>query len=57
MDYIGYANETAHTMIAELRTHPVVLNTKKQEIRSFFMALWSDYPDMTLTEYSRQLNK
>ena len=26
MDYIGYANETAHTMIAELRTHPVVLN-------------------------------
>ena len=26
MDYIGYANETAHTMIAELMTHPVALN-------------------------------
>ena len=26
MDYIGYANETAHTMIAEMMTHPVVLN-------------------------------
>ena len=57
MDYIGYANETAHTMIAELRTHPVVLNAKKQEIRSFFMAPWSDSPDKTLKEYGRQLDK
>ena len=57
MDYIGYANETAHTMIAELRTYPVVLNTEKREIRSFFMALWSDSQDMTLKEYGRQLDK
>ena len=57
MDYIGYANEISHTMIAELRTHPVVLNAKKQEIRSFFMAPWSDSPDMTLKEYGRQLDK
>ena len=53
MDYIGYANENAHTMIAELQTHPVVLNTEKQEIRSFFMAPWSDSPDMNLKEYGR----
>ena len=26
MDCVGYANEIAHMMIAELRTHPVVLN-------------------------------
>ena len=30
MDYIGYANETAHTMIAELMTHSVVLNAEKR---------------------------
>ena len=44
-------------MIAELRNHPVVLNTEKREIRSFFMAPWSDSPDMTLKEYGRQLDK
>ena len=26
MDYIGYANEKAHTMIVGMMTHPVVLN-------------------------------
>ena len=57
MDYIGYANKTAHTMIAELRTHPIVLNAEKWETRSFFMAPWSDSPDMTLKEYGRQLDK
>ena len=50
MDYIGYTNKTAHTMIAELMTHPVFLNAEKQEIRSFFMVLWSDSPNMTLKE-------
>ena len=57
MDYIGYANETAHTMIAELMTQPVVLNARKREIRAFLMAPWSDSPNMTLKEYGRQLDK
>ena len=57
MEYIGYANETAHMMIAKLRTDPVILNAEKQEICSFFMALWSDSPNMTLKEYGRQLDK
>ena len=30
MDYIGYANETAYTMITELRTHLVVLNAENR---------------------------
>ena len=30
MDYIGYANETAHTMIAELMMHPGLLNAEKR---------------------------
>ena len=55
--YIGYANETAHTMIAELMTHPVVLNAEKREIRAFFVAPCSDSPNMTLKEYGRQLDK
>ena len=57
MYYIEHANNTAHTMIAELRTHPVVLNAEKREVCSFFMAPWSDSPDMTLKEYGRQLDK
>ena len=57
MDYIGYANEAAHTMIAELMMHPVVLNTEKREIFAFFMAPWSDSPNMTLKEYGRKLYK
>ena len=57
MDYIGHANETAQTMITELRTHHVVLNAEKWKILSFFMALWSESPYMTLKEYSRQLDK
>ena len=57
MDYIEYFNETAHTMIAELRTHPVVLNAEKREIRSSFTVLWSDSSDMTLKEYVHQLDK
>ena len=57
MDYIGYSNETAHTMISELRTHPVVINADKREISSFFVAPWSDSPDMNLKEYGRQIYK
>ena len=48
MDYIRYAKKTAHTMIVELMTHPVVLNAEKREIRAFFIAPWSDSPNMTL---------
>ena len=44
-------------MITELMTQPVVLNTKKQGIHYFFMAPWSVYPNMTLKEYVRQLDK
>ena len=38
-------------------TRPVVLNAEKQEIRSVFMAPWSDSPNMTLKEYGRKLDK
>ena len=57
IQYIGYTNETAHTMIAELMTHPVVLNAEKREIRAFFVAPCSDSPNMTLKEYDRQLDR
>ena len=57
MDYIGYSNKTAHRMIAELGTHPVVLNAEKGEICSFFMAPLTNSLDMTLKEYGRQLDK
>ena len=57
MGYIKYANKTAHKMIAELMTHPVVLDVEKQEICAFFIAPWSDSPNTTLKDYGRQLDK
>ena len=48
MDCIGYANKIAHIMIVEVRNHPVILHAEKREICSFFVAPWSDSPDMTL---------
>ena len=57
MDYVGYANKISHIMIAELRNHPIILNAEKREICSFFVAPWSDSPDMILKEYCRQLDK
>ena len=49
MDYIGFAEETTQTMLAHLRTQPVVLNEEKRVLRRDFFRPWSDSPNMNLT--------
>ena len=57
MDYVGFAEETTQMMLAHLRTQPVVLNKEKRVIRRDFFRPWSDYPNMNLQEFSRELDK
>ena len=57
MDYVGFAEETTQTMLAHLRTQPVVLNEEKRVLRRDFFRPWSDSPNMNLQEFARKLDK
>ena len=57
MDYIGFAEETTQTMLAHLRTQPVVLNKEKRVLHRDFFRPWSDSPNMNLQEFACELDK
>ena len=57
MDYVGFSKETTQTMLAHLRTQPVVLNEEKRVLRRYFFLPWSDSPNMNLQEFARKLDK
>ena len=57
MDYVGFAEETTQTMLAHLRTQPVVLNEEKKVLRRDFFRPWSDSPNMNLQEFACKLDK
>ena len=57
MDYVGFTEETTQTMLAHLRTQPVVLNKEKRVLRRDFFRPWSDSPNMNLQEFARELDK
>ena len=57
MDYVGFAEETTQTMLALLRTQPVVLNGEKQVLCRDFFRPWSDSPNMNLQEFAHELDK
>ena len=57
MDYIGLAEETTQTMLAHLRTQPVVFNKEKRVLRRYFFRPWSDSPNMNLQEFACELDK
>ena len=57
MDYIGFAKETTLTMLAHLRTQPVVLNEEKRVLHWDLFRPWSYAPNMTLQEFARELDK
>ena len=57
MDYVGFAKETTQTMLAHLRTQPVVFNEEKRVLRQDFFRPWSDAPNMNLQEFARKLDK
>ena len=44
MEYVGFAKETTQTMLAHLRTQPVVLDKEKRVLRRDFFRPWSDSP-------------
>ena len=46
MDYVGFAKETTLTMLAHLRTQPVVLNEEKRVLCRDFFRPWSDSPNV-----------
>ena len=57
MDYVGFAEETTQTMLAHLRTQPVVLNEEKRVLRRDFFRPWSDSSNMNLQEFACELDK
>ena len=57
MDYVGFAEETTQTILAHLRTQPVVLNEEKRVLRRDFFRPWSEAPNMNLQEFARKLDK
>ena len=57
MDYVGFAKETTQTMLAHLRTQPVVINEEKRLIHRYFFRLWSDSPNVNLQEFACELDK
>ena len=57
MDYVGFAEETTQTMLAHLRTQPVILNEENRVLRRDFFRPWSDAPNMNLQELARKLDK
>ena len=57
MDYVGFAEETTQTMLAHLRTQPVVLNEENRVLRRDFFCPWSNSPNMNLQEFARELDK
>ena len=44
MDYVGFAEETTQTMLAHLRTQPVVLNEEKRVLRRNFFRRGQMHP-------------
>ena len=57
MKYVGFAKETTQTILAQLRTQPVVLNEEKRVLCREFFRPWSDSPNTNLQEFARELNK
>ena len=57
MDYVGFAKETTQTMLAHLRTQPVVLNEEKRVLRRDFFRPSSNSPNMNLQDFTCELDK
>ena len=51
VDYLGYSMESILTLIAHLRTWPVITNAERMATKASYVAPWSDYPDQHLSAY------
>ena len=57
VDYLGYSVETILSLVAHLRTWPVITNTERIATKAAFVAPWSDSPDQHLSDYARDLTR
>ena len=56
-EYVGYNDETIHSLLEHVRTWAIITNKEKIEAKARFHAPWSDAPDQHITAYARQLDK
>ena len=56
-EYVGYNDETIHSLLDHIRTWAIVTNKEKMEAKAHFEAPWSDAPDQHITAFARQLDK
>ena len=56
-EYVGYNNETIHSLLNHIQTWAIVINKEKIEAKAHFQAPWSDSPDQHITALAYQLDK
>ena len=57
VDYLGYGMETILSLVAHLRTWPVITNAERMATKAAFIAPWIDSPDQHLSVYARDLTR
>ena len=57
VDYLGYGMETIFSIVAHLRTWPLITNAKRMATKAAFIAPWSDSTDQHLSAYDRNLTR
>ena len=57
VDYLRYSMETILSLVAHLRTWPVITNSESMAMKAAFVAPWSYYPDQHLSTYDQDLKE
>ena len=57
VDYLGYSMETISSLIAHLRTWPVITNAEMMATKAAFVAPWSNSPNQHNITYARDLKR
>ena len=52
VDYLGYVIETILSLVAHLRTWPVITNAERMTTKAAFIAPWSDFSNPHLSAYA-----
>ena len=51
VDYLGYSMESILSLIAHLRTWPVITDAERMAAKASFVSPWSDSPDQHISSY------
>ena len=57
VDYLGYGMETILSLVAHIRTWPVITNAERMVTKAAFIAPWSDSPNQHLSDYAQDLTR